>query len=482
MIDSEIVDYLRKIESKYPVNEWIIQERHIWPLIKLIICSELISVKTSNIFYQRRNIFSKVISKVNNYKDVFRFNNVPVDSSDVLIYHHNVSRNIVLDDNRAFDHNLDPFTLLLESDCKIFSLECMGKSKHYNTFCTSYKVDGVFQRLMIKSKLINMLDTTTVLLDKYTDFLSECASELRIKLREEELNRYITFINLYCDFFVNIIRKSGVRFAIAAGGYGLDTMALFTACNDAGITCMEVQHGLGAGTGHRWYSYWGKMPLNGKRYEMLPDIYWCWTKQDKQVIDSWAGTLHSTYFGRKPIYSILYDLDRLTSKSVFCVERNFSNILFSMQPKVDYPDWLVKFIKDTSKDYNWIIRKHPRFDVFQAKFINKLDGLPNVYIDGVADIMLEKLLVHIDLHITDHSTVAIDALEFGIKTIIIGSGYEDVFGDEIVGGNIFVGNSEIQFKAAFVKCLSKGKRKNYIKSDLYMKNKEYLLSIIKLST
>lgn len=441
MKDSEIVAYLKGIEGKYPVNEWIVSNRHIWPLVKMVICSTLSDSGASDLS-RGKSRFNNLRSKVKRYKDIFSFIPNTSHDADVLIFHHNNARNLILDDGTEFDFNLDPFTIMLESECEIYSLEYMSGSNYVKTFRKSFKIDGYINRAHLFSKL-NMGDSSAFIhLNKYDDFLNECSEELRGRLEKWKIYQSVVGMNRLSEIFLRMVKRKRIKFVICGCGYGTDTASLFMACKDAGIKCMEVQHGLAAGSGHRWYSSWTKMPTDGSRYEMLPDIYWCWTNRDAGVIESWAQGRHVVHVGKKPIYSVMRDVEEMTENHSFDLPNRNPCILFSLQPGIQYPEWINNVIRKTSINFNWIIRRHSRIDNTQEKLIQDLSGAKNVYINGIESVMLEKLLKQSNLHITNHSAVALDAIEFNVKSIILGSEYEELFSKEIMNGYVYPGYSE----------------------------------------
>ncbi len=448
MKDKEIINMLNDIEQKFPVNEWIILQRHVWPYIKMVICNRL-ATEANIVHYCGTSALNGMIKKLYQQmsKIVCAFTVKEKignhENADVLIMHHNGARNILLDDGKCFDRNLDPFTVILEPQYKVLSLEYLAGSNHKNTFSSVHFIDNYIDKILVTSRLQNILSIRkNYSLKGYDEFLSGLPNLLKEDLSIDNLIKNITYINNLSCFFKKIICKNGIKFVIAGCGYGEDTMALFMACNDAGVKCMEVQHGLAGGAGHRWYTSWKKLRSNGKKYEMLPDIYWCWSEHDKHTIDSWGKGCHIAFHGYKPIYCVLDLLKEKTKKHTLFLNNGKKNILFSLQPEVEYPIWIKSVMQKTSSKCNWLIRKHPRFDQKQASFINNIDDLENVYVNTIDDILLEKLLLQIDLHITNHSAVAIDVIDFNIKTIILGKSFESLFSREIQKGMIQVATDE----------------------------------------
>lgn len=434
MKDIEIVKYIQEIEEKYPVNTWTVKDKLIWPYIKMVICEELSKENDGSKDIKnnkKKLLFTKLKRVVNAFGHQY---DIPANShSDVLIVHHNNARTDVLDDERCFDHNLDPFSILLGDKYKILSLDYLAGSNKKKTYTKTYFIDRHIDKALTLSKLM-FVDKTEYNLEFYENFLTEINDAIRDRININALFKNVMYMSCMADFFKKVIRENQVKFVIAGCGYGTDIMSLFMACYDLNVKCMEVQHGIAAAANHRWYTYWGKLPTDVRRYEMLPDIFWCWSQEDKEVIDSWGLGQHISFVGNRPIIHVIDELKDMTEKHSLSINNNKKNILLSLQPQIDYPKWLVEFIKGTSNKYNWIIRRHPSFDDRQREFIDQIKDINNIYTDGVENILLDKLLYMTDLHITNHSSVCIDALLYGIRSIILDVSKKEYFMKEIENG------------------------------------------------
>ena len=475
MKDCEIIDFLDKIETMFPVNVWKIQNRYIWPYVKMELCSFL-SVdekagSVSSVTKQER--LAKQANRIRNA--MFHASGIGSLHGEVCILHQNVSRNVALDDGKKFDRNLDPFTILLSTDTyKIISLEYKGVGSCFPTFGDSFIIDGYMDRAAIWARIKSRFSVNENDLPHYEEFLKELPEGVADRLQVQELCRKLYRLN-YISKKIQSVLRNGARLAITENGYGEHAMALFMACNDLGIRCIEVQHGVGAGSGHRWYTAWRKMPENGKRYEMLPDVYWCWSEKDKRVIDSWSQGRHEAYFGGRPILSVLGEIGKLTSKSELPIKDHKKTILLSLQPEVEYKDWLVDVIRETHDEYNWLIRRHPCFDVRQEKLIGKINSLSNVYTQGMETILLETMLAGTDLHITNHSSVVTDALLFNIPSIIMGEGYKDLFQEEIKAGQVILCQDKESMIHQIHQLANREKRNLPFFSGMSEQSKEFLM-------
>jgi len=153
-------------------------------------------------------------------------------------------------------------------------------------------------------------------------------------------------------------------------------------------------------------------------------------------------------------------------------------VLFTLQPGVRYPEWIVNVIKKTSYKYNWVIRKHPRYDASQDQLIQKVLHINNVYFENIESIMLEKILMKANVHITNHSSVVVDAIVFGVKSIILGIDHIEMFQKEIEEGLCYPGDSEETIIELIETICGSDKTGNQHLENYYMKNMIFLNSIL----
>lgn len=441
MNDSAIVQLIGKIEDEFPVNEWKMCGRYIWPLVKMRIVDIGYRDEFSNDTRKEKKAGS--LTKISRFiSALLKISKIKSDREcKVLILHNNISRTLKVDNGKRFDTVLDPFTLLLEPYCGILSFERMALSKYTNTFRETNIIEDIYKKAKVYS-LFRKKEDKEEKTQRYQEFVSSMPAAFQKDLQAEKIYSLIVYMNKVSAYLKNEIIKKKVKLAIAQCGYSINTAMLFLACKDAGIKCMEVQHGLAGGSGHSWYASWKKMPVSGEKYEMLPDIFWCWTRKDAETIEAWSQGRHIAYLGRKPIYSVINEVERMTTSRSFSVAKKHPSILFSLQPGVKYPEWIVSVIRRTSEKYNWLLRSHPCFDDAQAIIIQKVSDIPNVYVDSTDSILLEKILMQTRLHITHHSAVVLDALDYNIKSIILGKEHTELFSREIQSGDVYLGSNE----------------------------------------
>ena len=88
-------------------------------------------------------------------------------------------------------------------------------------------------------------------------------------------------------------------------------MGLLLAAKRNGIRTIDIQHGVQSENDFL-FSSWTNIPTNG--YELLPDIFWCWSNVEKENIDKWtvnSDNLYSAFTGGNPVLEINYEDDNI---------------------------------------------------------------------------------------------------------------------------------------------------------------------------
>lgn len=449
MTDAEIVGYLNKLEDNFPVSEWKIRNIDVWPLIKLELCLCLLSESNNTHFSNtifKQSLLSKPKKIYHYLKACLSFFHIINGKFDVMIFHHNVARTVKCKDGSYFDYNLDPFTFCLKNNFSILHLDYCVNSNVSNTFKKTYFVNHAIDRHFIMSRLKCLFCKKNYKLEKYSEFLATLPVNIHNKFSITNVLKNVIKLETLRNYFYKILIKTKVKFVIAGCGYGLDTMALFSACDKLDIKCMEVQHGLAAGASHRWYTSWTNLPV-GKKYQSLPNIYWVWSKADYETMIKWSEPRHLIIQGGKPFVQIYKELEPFISTKKINLDKNKKTILVSLQPCVIYPEWFISFVKKSSGIYNWIIRTHPNFDNYQENFIRQFSNYNSIYL-STKDSLLENELSIADVHVTNHSCVVVDAIEFMVPSIILDSSYKGLFLKEIEKGNVIVADERCIFENA----------------------------------
>jgi hypothetical protein len=100
------------------------------------------------------------------------------------------------------------------------------------------------------------------------------------------------------------------------------------------------------------------------------------------------------------------------------------------------PKWVIAAIKSSPSSWLWLMRLHPGMTGRKAE-IEKLfqdSDCHNIEIDFATNIPLPALLTHTNCHVTQCSTVVIEAERFNVPSVITDSLGIDVFAEYIAKG------------------------------------------------
>ena len=101
-----------------------------------------------------------------------------------------------------------------------------------------------------------------------------------------------------------------------------------------------------------------------------------------------------------------------------------------------YPEWIVNAIRNSPKDWIWLIRLHPGMLAERQKVKEYFmrNGNAIVEIDIATDYPLPIILRNTDVHITNFSSTVIEAQDFGIYSVVVDHEGEEYFKHEIETG------------------------------------------------
>lgn len=428
----EIVEFINRIEKKFPVDKWKVNDIEIWPIIRKDIAfylerNDSLENKKKRVFFEHikfifKNIFccfrSFIIDKKHNTKCSSYY--------DVLISSNNCSRSIKCLNGKMYDVNCDPFFDILKKNYKILIYEQLSINKqNLPRYSSSNFVNIKFIKSLIFSRLFYKRNDSYQL-DEYDEFVDLILkhnipqSLVNVKHLTKEINFLIYLSNI---FYHEILNKK-IKLVLFEEYYSRINMAISLACNKMNIPCMDIQHGCAGESYHVMYYSWKSIPNNG--YKLLPTVFWCWSNNDAVAINDWkfknqkikvinGGRLIRLQWLNKSSDSYKYYYSKLTEK----IFGKHKIILITLQPGAKYPDWFMSFVNN-DKNYFWIVRVHPsNYDDIQRNFKSFLQNKVNIVFTESSDYPLEFLLSVIDLHVTFSSSVIIDSAYFGKPSIML---------------------------------------------------------------
>jgi len=223
--------------------------------------------------------------------------------------------------------------------------------------------------------------------------------------------------------FEKWLQKTEARYLFAVCWYDPLVMAATMAARRCGIKTIEIQHG-SQGEWHFAYSAWLRAPSEG--YEVVPDVFWCWGKTAVEELHEYnpAFFVKSSAVPGGNLWLNLWRerVQRTTLTSSEKPAAPHKTILVSLQ--LDVEPLLLDAIRASPSSWRWLIRFHPareKSSRVQEELMFKHASHPGVELDKANSLVLYELLGESDVHVTAYSACAIEALAFGVQTIIISS-------------------------------------------------------------
>ena len=222
--------------------------------------------------------------------------------------------------------------------------------------------------------------------------------------------------------------------------------AFVLACRRHRILTVDLQHCPQDGA-HKAYCF-SALPPQG--YDVLPDVFWNWTRRDAEHIRGWAGSAEpgqhrAIHGGHSQIAALLDDSGDLarTWQEKFAAAAGSApfdqEILVALQPLGGHrEEWeaLRASIDAAPASWRWWIRRHPATGAQQdAEYASLLQaGKHNVVVAAAGDLPLPVLLRHMTALVSLASGAAAEADAFGVPAFFLSEAARDTFAELIDRG------------------------------------------------
>jgi hypothetical protein len=436
-----ILDYLENIQKKFPVEEWEMFGFRIWPIIRISLGLKLTSkkfqTKENQISKQSSTLFSNAMKDVftslsNEFKDSSNNQNTK-QSYDVVFLNVSSTRYFKLD-NKWYNPFSDSFINYLEKD-NISSLvleypDTENKipryrgSKYIGTGINFMNLNVIFEKTFEKNNPSE--------LSQFENFLSF------VNLSQAFFLQKILRISNYSIYFEKILKKTKPSLVILEGYYSYLAMGLILAAKRQKIKCIDVQHGVQSEDDFL-YSEWDNIPSDG--YELLPDIFWCWSEAEKKNIDKWGNENYKSITGGNPVLEV--DLQNNFMKncndeilSAKNLRENSINIFYTHQASFELSGLLLGAIKNSPANWQWWIRLHPQYADAGEKVMEQLSkhNFANVITGEITSYPIALLLPKMNLHVTESSSSVLEAEAIGIPSVLINRAGDALYKKQIESG------------------------------------------------
>jgi hypothetical protein len=484
----EIMDLINEIEESFPVDTWVVSDIHVWPLIRIPLAMKLYALSSSSLTVKTENIFASRLKSIPIYlagwlrqyvssvRDLSG-NQRHITNADVFFLNHSTCRFLL---NHAwYDVFCGP---LIEGlgDLNLNSA-IFEFTPRYEYRIPRYQKSSYIQNRIDATKIISKLISAPYLsyrLDKYSEVYEfafrKCGIEI---LSIPKLLCRTNSIKRLAMFWEKKLRRVHPKLVFMVTYYGDLGLALNLACTWLGIPSVDIQHGV-QGDYHVAYGRWNNVPDTG--YELLPHIFWCWSEDEKNAIDSWNNSCanrHQAIAGGNPWLnmwfnddsSIVKQHDQMLYEPMHSQDEQI-NFLYTLQPGYDPPDWLLEYIINAPSEWKWWVRLHPGMSLEKER-IKSLFARCNptqVDIDNASCMPLPALLRYIDIHVTQFSTTVIEAADFQIPSIVLHENAEHIYAKYIQMNRALYVSCEDNLNEAIQFLLKKEKQED--NRDLSFKN------------
>jgi hypothetical protein len=429
-----IGDAIVDIESRFPVSTWKIDGLHVWPLVRIRLYAllgqhaggvERVEIAPGQPSGSRLSRVFRVVSRIATAPAAalasLRTAGRLGTPCDVFFYSLSHMRSQV--DAVWHDRHCDPLIDILSAEhgLRSFLAESAYEVPHRTPRAhsgISVELDSWVRTTGWKPRFARTSSAASV--DGYNQMLRSLAQQfpgidlasMHLAVIQRDAARVIVLQRA----FRAVLESARPRICFVVCYYHAPAMALAWACREAGIPCVELQHGMRANPAYR---RWTNLPEAG--YELLPEVFWNWTQSESDEIREWTARTngaHRSLVGGFP-WLDLFNRDVAGSPH----SRDGVRILFSM-PTFDYqlPEWVLAAVASSPAGWTWSFRLHPRQQRARDELktlLGKRAGQTSWEIDSASDLPLPRVLQNTDVHVTHSSSVIIEAEYFGIRSVAI---------------------------------------------------------------
>jgi hypothetical protein len=434
-----LISYLNEIETRYPVNNWIIGDTKVWPLIKLIIFKRIFYLTNPTSGYVKKegkkgNAFLLI------FKSMLYLLKISIKFMTINEYvfsgapSHRVRFNDKLY-NRYFDPMIDWIEKELDHKCLHIEYSCNRLSSEFYNKKNIILLNKLIPFFKIKGKLYKRrLD---IAFSGFDEFCKEINRKVHFDeniISEQVVRNQYSSILLYKRIFNWLIKKYKVRYTFGLCYYNNPMIGMNLAAFENQIPSIDMQHG-SQGPLHVAYANWHEIDHTG--YTMLPEYFWCWDDLSAASINQWAGRqkFHKVIVGGNPWNEIW---KQQNTQNLFNFDDSKQIVLYTMQPVGDLLDsYLIDTIKLSSPDHVWWLRLHPRQLSAMPELLQIIDdnGLNDkVNVQDATSLPLPLIFSKCHVHISKYSGSINESIQFNVPTIIIDEIGTNTFSKEINRG------------------------------------------------
>lgn len=437
----EVTERIKRAETELSVNDICIRGIEIWPILRY---HALLSFKSVNYLdkpntnsFVHQSFFKRIVTDFLIRREIKKLRSVLHENNCKTVVISNGKDHSDLIQGKKFNRLTDPYIKFLKDEKQSVKKIVIEENVDVQNFYESTEILNLgkllfyFVKFSKKHQIDKDLLNACIPFDRLEDILG-------IKYNKAKLARDIEMVLVYSKIFEKLFVDSSVTSIFYTCYYRNELFGLNYATKKLKITTVDIQHGK-QGIYHPMYSHFSSIPVNG--YLVLPDYFWNWGQSSVENINHHrinknkhlplcGGNLFTAMF----IQDSENENDQLLEFKKKL--KSFSKkILVALQPPIGgkaIPDFLLKAIENSPKDWIWLLRKHPAYELTELALIDK--SKENVETELANSMPLYSLIKECDVTITRWSTVAYEAEMFNNRVIIIDPVGQNLYRNEIEEG------------------------------------------------
>ncbi len=479
----EILELYTFVEKNFDVSKFTYKSINVWPLIRAQVGIELNLLKPQQ---KLKKLTRK--KKISDFiKTPYRFlklaaakkkflNSVEILQSEVQIITY--PQKIFIDkvENKNYSRYIDPYYEVLKTEYPTINrLGFLNKDEvalelNYPTQNNKLAtfIDYIELKNYIQSYSRDHKKNVNNLISVFTEANDLVYKKYNIKPFHTNLIASCTELVNYKIYFDALFKKSNTKLVFLDCFYDTFKMALSASAKKFNIKTVEIQHG---GAEDNVYVPYLNHAIN---YSILPDLLWCWSNSDKDLILKHNGSfkylipfIGGNMWLKKFIHKEI-DIETKSETTFFSELKNTYQkiILVCLQPTFINSEVIFNVITNAPNNYFFLVRFHPfNTEVEKQMFKNKLRHHTNFETEISTKTNLFLLFKNSNFQLTHSSTTAMEALAFNLPTVICSSyGYD--FYREQIKDNVILFSTEYQQILSFFE--NENLELNKAKMDYYM--------------
>lgn len=458
--------HLIAIEECFDVTRLMLGSLHVWPIMKLPLCSFLMGLERGSRLENQpqvdegiRTALTKAVHQEGSFhqaaEKLWSRTSLTIESQLLsfpslqgsgLLFFNRPEEAYQMVEGLPYNPVLDPILELAATEHPTFRFE-IGAHSSPRCLPTGFYDMQRAETAWMAGRIRDSGDFQP-LLDEAISSITEFKALLhslfpgRIAEGSRLFSQAIQQVLVLQDVFRSTLAHLQPRAVFLSCFYDTYAMGLTAACRESGIAVIDVQHGF-RGPYHGHCSHMLRVPTGG--YGVIPNLFWQWSERLRDDLRAWppfAGTEHRAIVGGHPwITKWTADDAPLLGQD----ERDFlarldsapRRILISLQWALDnlpVPPVILDAMEAAPANWYWMIRMHPLSAYTREAVEEATRHIGRVDVRHATDLPLPILLAHTDHHVTRFSSTAAEADAFDVPTILIDPFGLECFAESVADG------------------------------------------------